>query len=105
MRARCRCEAGGDIRGAALRCWLLGQEIRGPGTHCILLILSRYDRDREERVIGDQTLVRGTGGYNEGHLVTVLHTIEISIYLIIHFEDPPYIKLLKHMSFVCTFND
>ena len=41
---------------------------------------------------------------NEGHLVTVLHTIEISIYLIIHFEDP-YIKLLKHMSIVRTFND
>ena len=56
--------------------------------------------EREERVIGDQTLVRGTGGSNEGHLVTVLHTIEISIYLIIHFEDPPYIKLLKHMSIV-----
>ena len=36
-----------------------------------------------------ETLVRGTGGSDEGHLVTVLHTIEISIYLIIHFEDPP----------------
>ena len=44
--------------------------------------------------------MRGTGGSNEGHLVTVLHTIEISIYLIIHFEDPPYIKVLKHMSIV-----
>ena len=86
-----------------------GSGDQGPGDTLLtlLLILSCYDRDREERerVIGDQTLVRGTGGSNEGHLVTVLHTIEISIYLIIHFEDPPYIKLLKHMSIVRTFND
>ena len=48
--------------------------VRGSGAMWALLVLFCYDRDRvereERRVTGDQTLVRGTGGCNEGHLVT-----------------------------------
>ena len=48
--------------------------VRGSGAMWGPLVLFCYDRDRvereERRVIGDQTLVRGTGGCNEGHLVT-----------------------------------
>ena len=79
------------MRGAALRCGLLGQEIRRSVAQGHITPSYCHDRDirveREER--RPDTCERHRWILMR---VTVLHTIEISIYLIIHFEDPPYIN-------------
>ena len=61
------------MKGAALRCPGSGdQEPCGPSWYCFVMTETelRERRGEERRVTAVQTLVRGTGGCNEGHLVT-----------------------------------
>ena len=74
MNSMCRCDPGGDMKGAASGV----QEIAGAmwGTHDVppSIVLSEIElrerRGEERGVTWDQTLVTDTGGSNEGHLVT-----------------------------------